>query len=254
MNSGRQPRRRQIRPPRVLAGSRSAEAAARYGAGSFGSCWVRGQRRCHARHGAGAVAAIGMVACVALALGGCASWSRSPGSRPERTLAPVSAAPPRTFEQILTIRLGEQRHRFIAAGRICGEQLLITLLTPQGLEIGRLEMENERVALKGGRNLPAQVSPTAIVADFQLAHWPSEALRTAWSSAWRLQERPHERRVLYRGRDWVRVHYEDGPWSGIVRLVHQRLDYTLKIRTRRSRTIDPQGQTSACPSTDDKER
>jgi len=115
-------------------------------------------------------------------------------------------------------------------------------------------MQGERITLERSQKLPEQISPQAIVADFQLAHWPAKALLAAWPSAWRLQERPNERRVLYRGRDWVRVHYEDAPWSGTVRLVHQRLDYTLEIRTRRSRALDAEGQSSSCPSTNDEER
>jgi hypothetical protein len=152
------------------------------------------------------------------------------------------------FEQVLTIGFDDDERRLIAAGRICDQSMVLSLLTPQGIEIVRLRVRGRAIMIERDRGLAKRIPPEAILADFQLVHWPPAALRSAWGEAWRLVERKRERHVSYRDRRVATVRYADTPWSGTAKLSDRDWDYTLSIRTRRYRRTEEGDGASQCPS------
>jgi hypothetical protein len=153
------------------------------------------------------------------------------GPAPERALAPPSAMGDRAFQQVLTLRTGEAERRMIAAGQIRDGVLVLALLTPEGVELLRLRQDGDRLEVRRERDLPPGMKPRAIVADFQLIHWPVTALRAVLDDAWTLRERPRERILSYRGEPLVRIGYQRRPWQGAVTLEHLRYGYRLEVRT-----------------------
>lgn len=123
--------------------------------------------------------------------------------------------------------MGPQQRRLIAAGRICDGEMTLALLTPAGLPVLRLRYTGGRIEVMHRRGLPRGLTARAILADFQLVHWPADALRAAWGEAWSLRVTPGTRVALYRGEPRVRVAYGDGRWQGPVTLVHLRSGYRL---------------------------
>ncbi len=165
------------------------------------------------------------------------------GQAPERALAPPSAVGDRSFQQVLTVRAEGAEQRLIAAGQIRDGVLVLALLTPEGVELLRLRQDREGLDVRRERDLPPRMTPRAIVADFQLIHWPVAALRAAWDGSWDLAERGRQRILSYRGESRVRVEYGDRPWHGPVTLEHLQYGYRLEVKTlshdRRARDDGP---------------
>lgn len=153
------------------------------------------------------------------------------GYLPERAPAPPSAAGERSFQQVLTIHADGTERRLIAAGQIRDGVLVLALLTPEGVELLRLRQDGDGLDVRRERDLPSGMTPSAIMADFQLIHWPASALRAAWKEPWDLAERPRQRILSYRGEPRVRVDYADRPWRGPVTLEHLQYGYRLEVKT-----------------------
>ncbi len=153
------------------------------------------------------------------------------GHPPERPLAPPSAVGDRSFQQVLTIHADGAERRLIAAGQIRDGVLVLALLTPEGVELLRLRQDGDGLDVRRARDLPPGMTPSAIVADFQLIHWPASALRDAWQAPWDLAERACQRILSYRGEPRVRVEYADRPWRGPVTLEHLHYGYRLDVKT-----------------------
>jgi hypothetical protein len=163
-------------------------------------------------------------------IGACATPSgRSPSA--ERGLAPPAALGDRAFQQVLTVRFGERERRLLAAGRVCGNRLVLVLLTPHGLEVLRLDQRAKRVEVERRQALPQGLRPRAVLADLQLVYWPASALRAAWSDAWALRSAPEQRELLHNGERRVQVDYGGEPWQTPVTVEHELLDYRLRVRT-----------------------
>lgn len=148
-----------------------------------------------------------------------------------RALVPPMAVGDRSFQQVLTVHADGAQRRLIAAGQVRGDVLVLALLTPEGVEILRLRQDADGLDVRRERDLPGGVTPRAIVADFQLIHWPAPALRAEWDGAWDLTERARERILAYRGEPRVRVAYTDRPWRGPVTLEHLQHGYRLEVKT-----------------------
>ncbi|MDZ7788082.1 MAG: DUF3261 domain-containing protein [Halofilum sp. (in: g-proteobacteria)] len=153
------------------------------------------------------------------------------GHPPERALAPPSALGDRSFQQVLTIHADGTVRRLIAAGQIRDGVLVLALLTPEGVELLRMRQDSDGLVVRRERDLPPGMTPRAIVADFQLIHWPASALRVEWGRSWDLTERSRERVLAYRGEPRVRVAYADRPWHGAVTLEHLQYGYRLEVKT-----------------------
>lgn len=153
------------------------------------------------------------------------------GDAPERALAPPSAAGDRSFQQVLTVRADGAERRLIAAGQLRDGVLVLALLTPEGVELLRLRQDGDGLVVRRERDLPPGMTPSTIMADFQLIHWPVTALRAAWDGPWELIERPRQRILSYRSEPRVRVEYGDRPWRGPVTLEHLRYGYRLEVKT-----------------------
>lgn len=149
----------------------------------------------------------------------------------ERALAPSSAPGDRSFQQVLTLHTGDHERRLIAAGQIRDGVLVLALLTPEGVELLRLRQDDDGLEVRRERDMPSGMTPHAVLADFQLIHWPAAALHAAWDSPWTLVERPLERVLAYRGEPYVRVDYQQRPWRGTVTLEHLRHGYRLEVKT-----------------------
>lgn len=167
------------------------------------------------------------------------------GQPPERALAPPSAVGDRSFQQVLTIRADGTERRLIAAGQIRDGVLVLALLTPEGVELLRLRQDRDGLDVRRERELPPGMTPRAIVADFQLIHWPAPALRAVWDGPWELSERSRRRILSYRGEPRARVAYRDRPWRGPVTLERLQYGYRLEVETlshdRRPRGDGPAG-------------
>jgi len=153
------------------------------------------------------------------------------GHPPKRALAPPSALGDRSFQQVLTVYSDGAERRLIAAGQIRDGVLVLALLTPEGIELLRLRQDSDGLVVRRERDLPPGMTPSAIVADFQLIHWPVSALRMEWGDAWELTERAGERLLSYRGEPRVRVEYADRPWRGPVTLEDLQYGYHLEVAT-----------------------
>lgn len=153
------------------------------------------------------------------------------GHPPERALAPPAAVGDRSFQQVLTVRTDASERRLIAAGQVRDGVLVLALLTPEGVELLRLRQDADGLDVRRERDLPSGMTPRAIVADFQLIHWPASALRTEWDGRWDLTERARHRILSYRGEPRVRVAYGDRPWGEPVTLEHLQYGYRLEVRT-----------------------
>jgi hypothetical protein len=121
--------------------------------------------------------------------------------------------------------------RLIAAGQIRDGVLVLALLTPEGVELLRMRQDSDGLVVRRERELSPGMTPRAIVADFQLIHWPAAALREKWGRSWDLTERSRERVLAYRGEPRVRVAYADRPWQGAVTLEHLQYEYRLDVKT-----------------------
>lgn len=153
------------------------------------------------------------------------------GHLPERALASPATVGDRSFQQVLTVDAGGGERRLIAAGQIRDGVLVLALLTPEGVELLRLRQDDAGLDVRRERDLPPGMTPRAIVADFQLIHWPAPALRAAWDGPWDLSERSRERVLAYRGEPRVHVGYGDRPWGGPVTLEHMQYGYRLEVQT-----------------------
>jgi len=170
---------------------------------------------------------------LALLCTGCTASGPWPlGSHAQRALAPPDAVTERSFQQILTLDQGEHARRFIAAGHVCDAALMLALLTPQGIEVMRLRHSRDGLEIRHERGLPPGVTPTAILADFQLIHWPAPALRAAWAEPWALEIGPDHREASYRGQPRVRVRYTGARWTDPSTLEDARRGYRLRVETR----------------------
>lgn len=166
----------------------------------------------------------------------CAMFGAGPV--PERALAPPSAAGDRAFQQVLTVRTDTAERRLVAAGHIRDGALVLALLSPEGIELLRLRQDAQGLTVLRERDLPRGLTPHAIVADFQLVHWPADALRSAWGEGWTLADASGQRVLSYRGRPLVRVDYDDRPWHGPVTLEHRRYGYRLDVKTLTHDRVD----------------
>lgn len=162
----------------------------------------------------------------------CAPRLDAPGKPVSmRPLAPVGALADRSFQQVLTMRFDAAKRKLIAAGEIRDGDLVLSLLTPEGLEVLRLRHGAGGLAILHRRDLPRGLTPQGILADFQLVHWPAAALRAAWNDAWTLEEGPRSRTASYRGRPRVRVVYDGERWRAPVTLEHETYGYRLHVKT-----------------------
>ncbi len=174
-----------------------------------------------------------LAAALAVVVPGCAAWGPGPErAAAERALASPEAVADRSFQRILTLRYGERTRRFLAAGHVCDGELLLSLLSPQGLEIVRLRHRRNGLDVVHERGLPRGLTPRSILADFQLIHWPARALRRAWVAPWALEVGPDYRQAMYRDRPRVRVHYAGEAWTAGVTLEDRARNYRLRVRPR----------------------
>lgn len=153
------------------------------------------------------------------------------GSMPERALAPPAAVDDRSFQQILTVYTDTAERRLIAAGQIRNGVLVLALLTPAGMELLRLRHDADGLVVHRERDLPPGMTPRAMLADFQLVHWPAEALRAAWGDRWTLIDRTRQRILSYRSQPQVRVEYDGQRWHDPVELEHRQYGYRLQVKT-----------------------
>lgn len=168
------------------------------------------------------------------------------GHPPERAPVSPSAVGDRSFQQVLTIQADGGERRLIAAGQIRDGVLVLALLTPEGVELLRLRLHGDDLDVLRERELPPGMTPRAILADFQLIHWPLRALQANRGDPWRLRKRGRERILSYEGEPRIRVEYADRPWRGPVTLEHLQFGYRLEVETlshdRRARGDGPEGE------------
>ncbi len=175
----------------------------------------------------------GLVAALVLVTGGCAAlgpWVGGPGE--PRALASTDGVADRSFQQILTLHYDQRSRRFLAAGQVCDGELALALLTPQGLELLRLRYGRDGLEVVNERGLPPGLTARAILADFQLIHWPAAALRAAWAAPWTLQAGGGHRQALYRGEPQVRVRYAGDRWADAATLADRVSNYRLRVQPR----------------------
>ena len=165
---------------------------------------------------------------------------------PERALALPGTLESRSFQQVLTVRLGGRERQFLAAGELCADALVLVLLSPQGLELLRLRHGADGLEVHRRDALPPGLTPRAILADLQLVYWPAPALRAAWGEDWALRESPRSRVLVHAGRPVARVEYTGPAWRAPVTLAHEMLGYRLQVETIEHRLVSESGTDPAC--------
>lgn len=87
--------------------------------------------------------------------------------------------------------------------------------------------------------LPAQVDPSYVLADFQLAFWPAAAVRQQLAgSDYRLVDRPQRRELWQAEELLITIDYaKTDRWQGLVEFDNKRWGYRYSIETLQRQTL-----------------
>jgi len=180
--------------------------------------------------------ALSFVLSVASLLNACAQAPvQSQASPPRPLAAPATLQTDRVAQQIVRGAFGEREMTMNCIVSVRGDLLTVIGLTALGARVFTIRYDGSQVQVEKELPTPPQLTAERLLADIQLAFWPSAALQPVLAQqGWRLTEPFPRTRRLWRGSALVgEVHYDDDdPWRGRSWLVNLQHGYTLGIESR----------------------
>lgn len=201
---------------------------------------MRPDAPCRLRPAAGASARrLLTTAALSLLLGAC-------GMAPTRTPPPASETPvlplqtPASLgrslqaEQQLGAAYGRRSSTLRCLVSVDPTSIDVIAVTAMGQRVFRLRYDGTTLDAERSVFAPEQIDPAHILADLQLAFWPTDVIAGAAADVGMQLQTPRTglRRLLDGDYIVAEVHdTDDDPWNGRLWLVNLRNDYTLDITT-----------------------
>lgn len=169
-----------------------------------------------------------------LALGGC---QLMPETRPSWQTPPLLAPPSSGVDfqanQHLTLERGESNYQFLAILSVTPENIRLSALGPLGQRLSDIQFDGQNLSVVNNPRVDLSLPENWVLAQMQLAYWPLDALRGAYSSPWQIRVMDHKR-VLYLGREkLVTVSYSQPDEDTIQRTGDERSGMRIPATTTR---------------------
>lgn len=146
-------------------------------------------------------------------------------------LAPQTLGQSVTARQQVTIRFADNVRRLQVALKVAPDDLTLIGLTAVGQRLFTLSWNGQQAELHSSIDSIADIDPTRILADLQLAYWPLPVLRRALPDDLSLGQYGSAR-VLWRDGQLLWFASSTGPerWHSTVTIYNARVGYRLTIQ------------------------
>jgi hypothetical protein len=156
-------------------------------------------------------------------------------------LPPHSLQAAISLEQLVDVRHGERTGSFHCLLEVDSDQLVLVGLTPFGTRAFVLTLRNDELDVEMGPVPELPAPPERILADLQLALWPTLPPLPGLTVVDSRDADAHQVREFRRG-DVVVIRVtidNDVRWKGSVRFEHLEQGYELNVRTLRAEELAP---------------